>query len=339
MVNIRDVAKLAGVAPITVSRVINNSDSVNPATRERVQKAIDELHYVPNTLAKSLRSRQTQTIALILTDITNPFWTTIARGVEDAAAESGFHTILCNTDENPAKEATYINLLLQRRVDGIIIAPTTPDKTRLALLKRHQVPCVLIDRRVAGFKADAVYGDSRTGARVLTEHLINLGHRRIAIVNGPCSISTAQDRTDGYRAALRRHQIPLEDGLIMEGGEFKQTSGYQHVKQLLAHHPRPTAIFAANNLIAVGALQALREAGLRVPEDMAIVCFDDIGLASVVEPFFTVVAQPAYEMGEKAARLLIERLAVKRNIKTREIVFAPQLIIRQSCGQGLAQTS
>jgi LacI family transcriptional regulator len=339
MVNIRDVAKLAGVAPITVSRVINNSDSVNPATRQRVQTAIDELHYVPNTLAKSLRSRHTQTIALILTDITNPFWTTIARGVEDAAAESGFHTILCNTDENPAKEATYINLLLQRRVDGIIIAPTTPDRKRLALLKQHQVACVLIDRRVAGFKADAVLGDNRQGACLLTEHLIELGHRRIALVNGPCSISTAQDRADGYRAALRQHQIPLEDGLIMEGGEFKQASGYQLVKQLLTHLPRPTAIFAANNLIAVGALQALREAALRVPEDIALVCFDDIGVASVVDPFFTVVAQPAYEMGEKSARLLIERLAAKRNLRPREIVFTPQLVIRQSCGSGLAKTA
>ena len=152
-------------------------------------------------------------------------------------------------------------------------------------------------------------------------------------------LATAQDRAEGYRGALRRHKIPVEAGLVTAGGEFKQASGYQLVKQLLTHHPRPTAIFAANNLIAVGALQALREASLRVPEDMALVSFDDVGVASVIDPFFTVVAQPAYEMGEKSARLLIERLAAKRNIKTREIIFAPRLIIRQSCGQGLAEKS
>ena len=332
MVNIKDVAKLAGVAPITVSRVINNSGSVNPATRERVQKAIDELHYVPNTLAQSLRSKQTHTIALLLSDITNPFWTTIARGVEDAAAEKGFHTILCNTDENPEKEATYLNLLLQRRVDGIVIAPTTNDKERLTALKRHQLPCVLIDRRVDGFKSDVVCGDSRGGAELLTEHLIELGHRQIALVSGPNSISSAAERAEGYRAALRKHHLPVEEELIFQG-EFKQESGYQIVKRLIEREPRPTAIFAANNLIAVGALQALREMGLRVPDDMALVCFDDIPYASAIEPFLTVAAQPAYEMGRTAAGLLMERLAATRNLRTREVVFAPELIVRQSSGQ------
>lgn len=332
MVNVKDVAKLAGVAPITVSRVSNNSGSVNPATRERVQKAIDELHYVPNTLAQSLRSKQTHTIALLLSDITNPFWTTIARGVEDAAAEKGFHTILCNTDENPEKEATYLNLLLQRRVDGIVIAPTTNDKLRLTVLKRHQLPCVLIDRRVDGFKSDVVCGDSRGGAELLTEHLIRLGHRQIALVSGPSSISSAEERAEGYRAALRKHRIPVEESLIFHG-EFKQDSGYQLVKRLVECDPRPTAIFAANNLIAVGALQALREMGLRVPEDIALVCFDDIPYASAIEPFLTVIAQPAYEMGRTAACLLLERLAATRNIKTREVVLASELVVRQSCGQ------
>ncbi len=332
MVNIKDVAKLAGVAPITVSRVINHSGSVNPATRERVQRAINELHYVPNTLAQSLRSKQTHTIALLLSDITNPFWTTIARGVEDAAAEKGFHTILCNTDEDPEKEATYLNLLLQRRVDGIVIAPTTNDKLRLTALKRHQLPCVLIDRRVDGFKSDVVCGDNRGGAELLTEHLIRLGHRQIALVSGPHSISSAEERAEGYRAALRKHRIPIEESLIFRG-EFKQDSGYQLVKRLLERDPRPTAIFAANNLIAVGALQALREIGLRVPEDIALVCFDDIPYASAIEPFLTVVAQPAYEMGRTAAGLLMERLAATRNIRTREVVLAPELVVRQSCGQ------
>ncbi len=334
MVNIRDVARRAGVAPITVSRVINNSSNVHPATRARVQKAIAELHYVPNTLAKSLRSRQSHTIALILSDITNPFWPTVARGVEDAAAERGFHTILCNTDENPDKEATYLNLLLQRRVDGIIIAPTTNDKDRLALLKRQQVLCVLIDRRVDGFKADVVYGDSREGARLLVEHLLGLGHERIALINGPSSISSAQDREEGYRTALRQRHVRIDENLILRG-DFKQDSGYQLTRKIMTRRPRPTAIFAANNFIAIGALQALREVGLRVPEDMALVCMDDIPHVSEIDPFLTVAVQPAYEMGATAARLLIERLTARRNLRPREVVLPPTLIIRRSCGQEL----
>ena len=335
MVNIRDVAKAAGVAPITVSRVINNSGTVNAVTRDRVQKAIEELHYVPNTLAKSLRSKQSHTLALILSDITNPFWPTVARGVEDAAAERGFHTILCNTDENPEKEATYLTLLLQRRVDGIIIAPTTNDKERLTMLQRQQVPCVLIDRRVEGFETDVVYGDSREGARLLVEHLLKLGHVRIALINGPDTISSAQDREAGYRQALEEHHLPIDEGLIWRG-DFKQATGYRFAAEIVRCQPRPTAIFAANNFIAIGALQALREAGLSIPAEMALVCMDDIPHVSAIDPFLTVATQPAYDMGATAARLLIERLTASHTLQPREVILPLTLIIRRSCGQAVA---
>ncbi len=338
MTNIRDVAKLAGVAPITVSRVLNGRKNVAEDTRQRVQQAIDQLHYVPNTLARSLRSRQSHTIGLLVSDITNPFWTTVARGVEDTAAENDYRTILCNTDENSAKETNYLNLLVERRVDGVIIAPATPEKQRLALLKKLKVPCVLIDRRVKGFRADSVYGDSRTGARLLIDHLIDLGHRRIALINGPSTISTAQDRADGYRASLEAHGVAVDKSLIFQG-DFKQDSGYRLVKQALACEPRPTAIFAANNFIALGVLQALQEVGLRVPEDFALVCVDDVPYLSEIDPFLTVAAQPAYVMGESAARLLVDRLATKRTGKPREVVLALHLIIRRSCGQGLHITA
>jgi LacI family transcriptional regulator len=334
MTNIRDVAKLAGVAPITVSRVVNGADGVRDDTRQRVQQAISQLHYVPNTLARSLRSRQSHTIALIVSDITNPFWTTVARGVEDIAAENNFQTILCNTDESPIKETNYLNLLVERRVDGVIIAPTTRDRRQLALLKQLQVPCVLIDRRVDGFKADLVYGDSRCGARLLLDHLISLGHCRIALINGPSSISSAQDRADGYRDALAAHGIAVDAALIFQG-DFKQESGCRLTRPALTLDPRPTAIFAANNFIALGVLQALQEEELRVPEDMALVCIDDLPFFSAIDPFLTVVAQPAYEMGATAAGLLVERLTTQRAGKAREVVLAPQLIIRRSCGQGL----
>jgi LacI family transcriptional regulator len=334
MPNIRDVAKLAGVSPITVSRVINGRAGVTEETRQQVQHAIDLLHYVPNTLARSLRSRQSHIIALIMSDITNPFWTTVTRGVEDTAAENHYHVVLCNADENAAKEASYLSLLVERRVDGIIVASATGEKTNLDLLKQQQVPFVLIDRRVAGLKADAVYGDSRRGARLLIDHLIAVGHRRIALVNGPSTISSAQDRAEGYRESLAAHGLPLDEGLMFQG-DFKQASGVRLAKLALACDPPPTAIFAANNFIALGVLQALHEASLRVPEDMAVVCIDDLPYLSALDPLLTVAAQPAYEMGAAAARLLVERLTTQWTGKAREIVLPPQLIIRRSCGQGL----
>jgi LacI family transcriptional regulator len=336
MVTIRDVAKLADVSPITVSRVMNNARGVNPTTRERVQKAIKALDYVPNTLAKSLRSKKTHTIALVVSDITNPFWTTIARGVEDSAAQAGLHVVLCNTDENPDREANYINILLQQRVDGIIIAPTTNDRRRLYALKRQKVPCVVIDRKVPGFKADTVLSNNQGGAYQLTRHLLGLGHRRIAMITGPTFVSTTEDRVEGYRQALRERGIHEEQHLV-KASDFKQEGGYQSVKALLATEPRPTAIFAANNFMAIGALSALREAGLRVPQDMALVCFDDIPQASLIYPFLTVSAQCAYDMGAMSAQLLIERVNGSKRRKVREIELETKLIVRESCGQGLSE--
>jgi len=337
MVNIRDVAKRAGVSAITVSRAMNNSGAVNPATRERINKAIEELHYVPNTLARSFRSKQTCLLALVLSDVTNPFWTTIARGVEDTASRNGFHVILCNTDESPEKEANHLSVLLQRRVDGIILAPTTDNKGRLLPLKQHPMPCVLIDRRVEGSKCDTVVSNGRDGAMKMTQHLVELGHRRIAIVAGPAVISTGQERLEGYRRALQKSGVPLNEDYVVRGN-YSEASGYQLVKQLLGQDPRPTAIFAGNNFMAVGALHALREAGLRIPEDIALVGFDDIPQGSLISPALTVVSQPAHEMGVAAAEALISRLSGKYRGKPRDIVFDTSIIIRESCGQVLKRT-
>lgn len=275
MVTVRDVARAAGVSAITVSRVVNASGPVNAITRERVEKAIADLRYVPNGMAKSLKSRQTHTLALVLTDITNPFWTTVARGVEDTAAARGYHVIVCNTDEDPQKELNYINILVQRRIDGMILAPSSNNTERLDLLSRYDMPCVLIDRHVKGKKMDIVRGDNAKGGFALTRHLIGLGHRDIAIMSGPVEVSTASQRLDGYRRALAAHDIPIQPDYI-KYGTFKEGSSEQIVKELLAASPRPTAIVAMNNLMCIGALRALRAEGLRVPEDIALVSFDDI---------------------------------------------------------------
>lgn len=329
MATIREVARRAGVAPITVSRVINGSGYVGEETRLRVQEAIAELDYVPNVLARGLRSKRTQTLGLLVTDITNAFWTTVARGAEDAAMENGYSLFLCNTDESVSKQEQYLLALVAQRVAGVIIAPASSDAADLRPLRRARLPHVVLDRRVPGLEADLVLGDSVAGARLLVEHLVSRGHRRIAHLGGPPGISTADERELGYRQALAAAAVPIEEGLIRRG-EYRQESGYSQMQALLNEASLPSAIFAANNTLAVGALAALRERGLRVPADVAVACFDDLPQASLIDPFLTVAAQPAYDFGTTAVRLLLERRENPRR-PAQTVTLPVEIIVRRSC--------
>jgi len=329
MSTISDVARQAGVSTMTVSRVINNSGNISPETRERVEKAIRDLGYVPNALARSLHFKQTKTLALVLTDITNPFFTTIARGVEDAASEQGFSVIFCNTDESESKEAEYLNVLLQKRVDGLLLVPACCLADSVVFLQERKAIVVVLDRHVSDVRVDTVRGDSEEGAYQLTRHLLDLGHTRIAILSGPPSVSTATDRVAGYRRALAEAGLDSRAELVYHG-EYSQASGHQMALQALAMMPRPTALFAANNFITSGAFRAVREVGLRVPEDISIVSFDDLPTASDMGPFLTVAAQPAYEMGRRATELLLTRLAGEGPAEPQEIVMPTQTIVRGS---------
>jgi LacI family transcriptional regulator len=329
MSTISDVARRAGVSAMTVSRVINNSGYISPETRERVEKAVHDLGYVPNALARSLRFKQTKTLALVLTDITNPFFTTIARGVEDAASEQGFSVIFCNTDESESKEAEYLNVVLQKQVDGLLLVPASCSSDSVTFLQERKVPVVVLDRCVYDAKIDTLRCDSEEGAYQLTRHLLDLGHTRIAILSGPPSVSTATDRVAGYRRALVEAGLGSRVELVYHG-EYSQASGYQMAWQALAVTPRPTALFAANNFITSGALRAVREAGLRVPKDISIVSFDDLPTAPFMGPALTVAAQPAYEMGRKAAELLLTRLAGEGPAEPQEIVLPTEIIVRES---------
>lgn len=330
MPTIKDVAKRAGVAPITASRVINNTGYVSDETRRKVQLAIIDLGYIPNRVARSLRSKQTNTIALVLTDITNPFWTTVARGVEDASSEGGFSVILCNTDESDVKQDAYVRNLLQRQVDGFLLVPSTNSVGALSLMRKQEVPVVVLDRQVP-FEVDTVRSDSVTGAAMLTRHLLDLGHTRIAILTGPRHVSTAEDRVEGYLSALKDAGITKDHNLICYGA-FSQDGGYEMSQNILALTPRPTAIFAGNNFIAVGVLRAFREAGLHIPEDMALVAFDDLPPTYVIDPFLTVAAQSAYEMGQIATRLLLKRMEGTSSDIYQQILLPTHLIIRKSSG-------
>jgi LacI family transcriptional regulator len=314
---------------MTVSRVINDSGYVSPEARARVQGAIAELGYMPNVLARQLRSKRTKTIALVLTDIANPFFTTIARGVEDAARDQGYAVMFCNTDESETEEMEYVRVLIQRQVDGVLLVPATDSSASLQLLNKHGLPVVVLDRRLTAGCVDEVRTDSEAGAYVVVRHLLDLGHRRIAVLTGPETVSTAVDRVAGYRRAMAEEGLRPDDGLVVFGG-YNEASGYEMTRLILAAEPRPTAIFAANNFIAFGAIGALREAGLRAPEDMSIAVFDDLPPGWVFDPFLTVVSQPAYEIGKQAAELMLERLAGKAPAEPRTIVLPSELIIRRS---------
>lgn len=325
MATIRDVAKLAGVAPITVSRVLNKSSYVGAETRRKVEWATDQLGYVPNSLARSLRWHHTGTLALIVSDITNPYFTTVARGVEDAAHEAGLSLIVCNSDEEEDKQERYLRLLLQKQVDGILLVPARSAIEPLQPIQRQHVPVVVVDRRMPGACADIVRCDSEAAAYELTRLLVSLGHRRIAMLAGPEAVSTSADRAAGYRRALG------EAGWVVYG-RFTVASGYEMARQFLAHEPRPTAFFAANNFIAIGVLKALRDAGLRVPEDAAVVAFDDLPAGLVVDPFLTVAVQPAYEMGRRATELLRVRMAHPAAGDRQEIIMPIDIVVRRSSG-------
>lgn len=333
-VTIQDVAARAGVSAMTVSRVINQPARVAPATRERVERAIRELHFVPNALARGLLHGRTQAIALLVGDISNPFFTQIARSAEDVAQRNGYTLILANSDESPEKERQYIHTLLSRQIDGLLVAPAgNASRPLLDLLSQRKKPFVLIDRVMDGVAADMVVGDSIGGARTLTEHLIGLGHERIALVNGSAEVSTARERRRGYIEALRLHGIEVRPELIVEGN-FKREGGVQAARRLLAlpADQRPTAIFADNNFHAIVVIEALHDAGLSVPDDIALVCFDDLELASALSPFLTVVSQPTRTFGTIAMQFLIERLNVVEPLPPRKVILPPELIVRISCG-------
>ena len=331
-VTIKDVASLAGVSPMTVSRVINDSDRVSPDTERRVQRAIAELGYIPSRLARGLSARRTGTLAVIVPDVANPFFTMIVRAAEEVARRSSYRVILCDTRADLGVERDVIEELIAHRVEGIAIAPVSDrSMPHLARLARFGVPFVLIDRTVAGIDCDAVVGDSVGGAQRLVEHLIELGHRRIGLIVETDEVSSARERRRGYEAALKAAGLPLDPALVEEGTPDPD-GGFAAMGRLLSIEDRPSAVFAVNNLVALGAIEAVRDAGLDVPDDVALVCFDDIEFASRLYPFLTAMEQPAETFGTLGTQLLLERIQGRGPARDHVVVLPGQLTVRRSCG-------
>ena len=331
-VSVKDVAALAGVSVGTVSNVLNRPERVSPETRDRVSAAITELGFVRNESARHLRAGSSRTVGLVVLDVANPFFTDVARGVEDTASAAGLAVILCNTDEKPAKENSYLDLLEEQRVRGILITPADEISDRLTDLRRRGTPVVLLDRKAAGRDQCSVSVDDRKGGDLAVTHLLDSRHRRIAFVGGPTSIAQVADRLRGARLAIKRAGLP--DGAltvqIMEG--LNVASGRLAIQQLLTMPKRriPTAVFCANDLLALGALQELSHQGVRVPYDMAIVGYDDIDFASAAMVPLSSVRQPRHQIGRTAAELLIEEADDTGSHKHRQVVFEPELIVRES---------
>lgn len=306
MSSMQRVAKKAGVSIMTVSRYFNHPDTLSEEARLKVSTAIEALQYVPNAAARSLISGRTDTIALLVSDITNPFFTTITRGIEDVLQEGGYTLFLGNSDETLSKERSYIDVMLARRIDGLILVPAPGNEHHLDLLRHHGVPVVLVDRIFEGATVDSVRGNSREGGRLLTQHLIELGHRDIAFVGGDAETSSLAERLEGYRHAMRDHG--LTERVML--GRYDRTSGERIVGDLLSTAPTlpVSAMVAANNQVAAGAIGRLRASGYAVPDDVSLACFDEFELEALADPFLTVVRQPAYEIGKAAARRLLARI-------------------------------
>jgi LacI family transcriptional regulator len=324
---IQDVAVRAGVSTATVSRALNGKSTVNPALVHRVITAARELEYEPNGLARSLRRQETAVWALVITDIQNPFFTSVARGVEDGAQAAGYSVVLCNSDENPQKEQEYLKVSLQERVAGVILWPTSVH-TDVSRLLEHDVAVVTIDRALRGRSVDAVLGGSRSGARRGTRHLVAQGYRRVACVTGPSGNPAADECLAGYEDAIRAHPGGDGDALVRRvPGQVKE--GYAATIDLLAQPDPPDALFVANGPLAAGALEALAARRLRAGRDVGIVAFDDAPWTRLVDPPLTVVSQPAYDVGRTAARLLLSRLDYP-SAAARTVTLGADLVVRGS---------
>ena len=337
MATIYDVAKRARVSAATVSAVLNDSAFVSGALRARVLAAVKALEYQPNLLARGLAQRRTQTLAMIVPDIANPFFPQVVRGAEDAARAAGYSVVLASTDNDAAREELYLNLFLARRVDGILLtkAPAPLRREMAAALRRAAVPVVQLARTVAGLRADAVLMDDRGAAYEAVAHLARLGYRRVAMIGGIAGASTSRQRLAGYRAALEAHGLPY-DASIVAPGDYQVESGYRAALGLLKRQPE--AIFVSNYLMTVGVMKALRQYRVRCPQDLALVTCDDYPWLDYFAPRLTTIDLPKQQLGAEAARLLVDRLA--RGGRDYQTVTLPAtLCVRESCGAALREAA
>ncbi len=325
----KDVARRAGVSVTTVSHVINETRFVSEELRRRVYQAIEELNYRPDAIARSLRRRRTQNIGMIVPDISYPFLAEVAKGVEDRGFELGYNVILCDSNGDLEREAACIEFLREKRVDGIVFVAAGESADHVRSLIEQGMPVVVCDRELPGVEVDTVIADNVESGYQATEHLIRSGHRRIGCIAGPEGLCISAKRLQGYRRALEEYSIPFREELVIHS-DFRCLGGYRAMEELLSQlDDPPTAVFACNDLTAMGAICAASRRQLRIPRDIAVIGCDDIALASFTNPSLTTIVQPKYEMGAIAVEMLVKRIKDKDRPVTRR-VLPTELVIRDS---------
>lgn len=330
-ISINDIAKYAGVSKSTVSRILNDKGKFSKDTRDKVLQIVKKLNYSPSMVARSLRNRTTKAVGLLLPDIVNPFFPEIMKGVEHVASENGYVVILCSSNEDSEKEFMYFHMFENRWIDGIIYSGVTgtEEETRnIRLILEQEIPVVLMDREIEDYFASVVMIDNERAAYDATTYCLELGHKRIGFIAAPLKVKIFAKRLEGYRRALQKYGIEFDPSLVVEE-DLTIKSGSKAAKQLVARRDPPTAIFASNDLMAIGAMKEIQGEGLRVPESISIVGFDDIPTASLVTPALTTIAQPKYEMGVEAMNLLI-RMIEKKGASKSKIVLDTRLVVRKS---------
>ncbi|MDX2593517.1 MULTISPECIES: LacI family DNA-binding transcriptional regulator [Streptomyces] len=335
MASIKDVAAAAGVSVATVSRVLNEHPSVSADARQRVMAAVQDLGYRPNAVARSLRTDQTRTLGLVISDVLNPYFTELARAVEEEARALGYSVIIGNADERPDLQDHHVRTLLDRRIDGLLVSPTDGGSPLMLDAVRAGTPMVFVDRWIPGVQVPVVRADGREAVRDLVAHLCRLGHRRLAIIAGPAATTTGSERVDAFRDAMAEHGLPLPDAYIGQG-DFQAGSGRRVTEGFLDLPEPPEVIFAADNLMALGALDAVRARGLRVPDDIALAAFDDIPWFVHTDPPVTAIAQPTGELGRAAVRALVDRIEGR---PPASVTFTARLVVRRSCGEAAPSSS
>lgn len=329
MPTIRDVALAAQVSTSTVSHVINQTRHVSPETRRRVLEAMATLNYRPNRLASSLRNQRTQIIGVLLPNSANPFFAEVLLGIEAACYDTDYNFIMGNANDDPERELRYLDVLLSRQVDGVLLISTGALDDALNLIAQRDVPVVLVDRTDASGTVDALTTANHEGGYQATRHLIQQGHERIACITGPAFLTTSAERVEGYRQALAEAKLSIDEKLIVNG-DFSLGSGATAMQTLLQCEPRPTAVFACNDLMALGALHTLHEADYRVPQDVSLIGYDDIPLASYAIPSLTTIAQPGRAVGHRAVEMLVARIQ-QPHAPPRQERLPNALIERDSC--------
>jgi LacI family transcriptional regulator len=329
VLTIADVAREAGVSVSTAARVLSGRGYAAEATRRVVLEAARTLGYVPNQIARSLRTRRSRMIGLLIGDVENSFYSTIAKNVESVARGAGYHVVLCNSDDEPTLEREYLKLLSGMQVDGLIVTPTSRNRRQLQQLLSSGTIIVQVDRRVEGLEADAILVDNDAGAHSAVSRLIAAGHARIGILTGELDVLTASQRLAGYLRALEEHTIPVHEPLI-KTGSFHREHAIEDAADLIEVTPPPTAIFAANNILAEACLIAFAERGLKVPGDISLIAFDDVPWMSMVNPPVTTIRQPVVDMARSAAELMLRRLHEDGRGQPNAVVFLTELVERGS---------